>query len=117
MPKTVLIVEDEVLVALDVEATVLGAGYLVLGPAHKESVALDLLQRQKCDIALLDANLGNGGDIVAVAQALQKRCIPFAFVTGYTRQDLPEPFRDVPLLSKPFYPVDLTALLDKLARQ
>lgn len=115
MAKSVLIVEDEVLVALDIEATVREAGYVVVGPASRESAALELLESHPCDLALLDANLGPGGNVEAVATALRSRGIPFAFVSGYARDSLPPAFHDVQLLPKPFDPDQLKLLLARLA--
>ena len=60
--------------------------------------------------AFVDGNLG-GRPVDAVAQALADRAIPFAFVTGYSREALPAPFRDAPLLAKPFGPDQLSDTL------
>lgn len=115
MSKRVLIVEDEALVAMDIEAVVIAAGYSVAGPASTEVRALELLAKDSCDIALLDVNLGTGGTIDSVAQILTERNIRFAFVSGYARTGLPEKYRHVPLLSKPFDPAHLAAMLAKLS--
>jgi len=59
------------------------------------------LEHGKFDAALLDANL-HGRPVTAVAAALLRHRIPFAFVTGYDRQALPESFRHLTILHKPF---------------
>lgn len=115
MPVSVLIVEDDTLVAMDMGLVVSEAGYAVVGPVGRACEALELLSTQGCDLALLDANLGAvGGDIANVAAALSERGIPFAFVTGYAREALPPPYRDVHLLEKPFNSARLLALIREL---
>ena len=55
---TVLVVEDEALIALDLQALLEHAGYRVLGPANSPAVAFNLLEANQPDVALLDINLG-----------------------------------------------------------
>lgn len=95
-----LVVEDELLVALDVESILSEAGLDVVGPASSAAEALKLIADTPPDAALLDANL-SGEPIDAVAQALGERRIPFAYVTGYGRESLP-PAHPAPIVPKPF---------------
>jgi len=98
----VLIVEDELLIALDLERIVKQLGYIVLGPAASIEKALDLLSRSSPSAALLDINL-SGVLVVPVAKACQDRGIPFLLVTGYGRLSLQEPILDsAPRIRKPF---------------
>ena len=96
----VLIVEDHLLVALDLETTVKALGYEVVGPAGTLERAKELACSNSIDAALLDINLGDE-NVFPVALALQERGIPFIFTTGYSRSVLPNAFRDCPYLEKP----------------
>ena len=100
-PKIVLVVEDEFLVALDME-TILGeAGFDVLGPTGSVAEALRLIATHQPDAALLDNNL-NGESAGEVAAALREHSVPFAFVSGNGRESLPAAFADVRLVRKPY---------------
>jgi CheY-like chemotaxis protein len=99
----VLVVEDDALVAWDVEAALLDAGCLVVGPANGIARATELMEEQKLDLVVLDLNLGKTSS-VPFADRLQQRGIPFIFLTGHSREFLPERHRDRPLVSKPFHP-------------
>jgi len=99
--KLVLVVEDEFLVALDIETILLDAGFDVLGPAGTVAEALRLIDVNDLDAALLDNNL-NGETACPVATALCSRGVPFAFVSGNDRESLPVAFASVPLVRKPF---------------
>lgn len=100
-PKRIMVVEDEFLLALDLEAALQNAGYVVLGPVGAVEEAIDLALKATPDAALLDANL-NGFPVDRVAETLNDAGIPFLFVSGYGRDSLPERFRDKFLVSKPF---------------
>jgi DNA-binding response OmpR family regulator len=77
----VLIVEDAVLLAMELENGLSDAGAQIIGPAYELEEALALLD-QPIDAAVLDANL-NGHSVTPVAQALAARGVPFVFATGY----------------------------------
>jgi PAS domain S-box-containing protein len=98
----ILIVEDEPLVALQLQSTLEDEGYEVVGPAMTLAEGLRLAENCKFDLALLDINLGteNSGPI---ALQLSDRRIPFVFSTGYTDSStLPEQFRSIDRLQKPY---------------
>jgi PAS domain S-box-containing protein len=99
--KRILVIEDEPLVAMDMSATLGEGGFEVLGPVAIVDEALRLIARADFDAVLLDANLG-GKPVDALAAALTRRNIPFAFVTGYGRESLPRAFAAAPMLAKPF---------------
>jgi CheY-like chemotaxis protein len=97
-----LIVEDELLIALELQSIVEQLGGTVVGPAGSVEGALQLLSETTPDAALLDANL-RGDRVTPVAQACRERSIPFALVTGYGRLELEEPVLQVaPRVRKPF---------------
>ncbi len=99
--KRVLVVEDEPLVAIEMEAELTSIGLDVVGPAMQIESAKRLIAENALDAALVDANLG-GRSAEEVAAALAQKGIPFAFATGYGREGLPEAFRHMALLTKPF---------------
>lgn len=105
--KRILVVEDEMIVAMLIEDILADAGATVVGPAARVARALDLLAEQdQLDGALLDVNLA--GEITTpIAQVLRDRGIPFAFATGYGVAGVPEGFAGQPLLQKPFQEHDL----------
>ena len=97
----ILVVEDEPLVAMAVADCVTDTGCRVLGPIGDFSEALKTVRTGKFDAALLDANLG-GKNVDELATLLAQAGIPFAFVTGYGRDILPDAFRHVTVVSKPY---------------
>jgi CheY-like chemotaxis protein len=99
----ILVVEDEALIAMDLQALLEDAGYRVLGPVNSPKAALAVLDGASPDLALLDVNLG-GSDVFSVADALAARNAPIIFLTGHTAQRLPEGHRHRPLLAKPYLP-------------
>ena len=107
-----LVVEDELLVALDIESILSEAGLVVIGPASSAAEALELIAEAPPDAALLDANL-SGEPITEVAKVLSERSIPFAYVTGYGRESLP-PDYPAPIVTKPFDTDQLLAAARRL---
>src|SRR5574341_760011 len=78
----ILIVEDEWLVAIELQALLEQQGGVVLGPVNTVARALRLLDHERPDVALLDLNL-NGQRSTPVASALSVQGVPFVVVTGY----------------------------------
>jgi light-regulated signal transduction histidine kinase (bacteriophytochrome)/CheY-like chemotaxis protein len=101
-PSRVLLVEDSGLVALQLQCLLEEAGCEVVGPASRVASALKLAVTKAIDAAVLDVDL-DGTPSWDVADALTARSIPFMLATGYSADDaLPERFRFVPKLLKPF---------------
>ena len=113
--KRILLVEDEPLMALEIEDELRSRGFLVVGPARDIAGARRLIAEAAFEAALLDANLG-GGPVDELAAALNERGIAFAFSTGYGREALPEAFRDAPILAKPFNARQLVETVEVLLR-
>ena len=109
---TVLIVEDEPLIAMSLEDALIDQGVACLGPAGSVSAALEMIEAGGFDIALLDVNL-RGERVDAVADRLAGAGIPFIFTTGHGAEGLPDAHRARPVIGKPFRDVDIT---DALAR-
>ena len=100
--RRVLIVEDELLVAMELERLLRDAGCTILGPAPTVDRALALIRADPPDLGLLDVNLG-GRWVTPVAEALAARGLPFVLVTSYEPGALGAPLlAEAPLVGKPF---------------
>src|SRR5262252_4632956 len=114
--KRILVIEDEPLVAMDVESTLATAGCEVVGPAATLERAKLLIEESDCDAVLLDVNLA-GQPVDELATLLTRKNRPFAFVTGYGREALPSGFRGTVVLGKPFGADQLLATVEVLLYQ
>jgi CheY-like chemotaxis protein len=109
----VLIVEDDPIIALDFEDTILGLGVKSVRTAANVAKALDMIAERAPDFALLDVGLVREKSF-AIAERLDQLKIPFIFVTGYgTDVRLPAAFKDTPRLPKPYSTDELQALLKR----
>jgi CheY-like chemotaxis protein len=112
----ILIVEDEPIIALMLDDMLEELGYCVAASVSRVAPALDFIDRETVDIALLDVNLG-AEKIDPVADLLAQRQCPFLFTTGYGQYGAPSAHSDRPVLQKPFRIDDLAAALRReLAR-
>ncbi|MDG4874117.1 response regulator [Mesorhizobium sp. WSM4935] len=87
MQKTVLIVEDEFLIAMDLKAMLERRDWRVMGPVPSVAAALKLLEIEVPSVALLDVNLGDEL-VTPVAEKLRSLQVPFAVASAYDRADL-----------------------------
>ena len=111
VPGDVLIVEDDPIIALDFEDTVLRLGVKTVRTASSVSRALQLIDERAPDFVLLDIGLVREKSF-AVAERLEALGIPFAFVTGYsTDVALPATLVNKPRLPKPCTSDALEAVL------
>jgi PAS domain S-box-containing protein len=108
----VLIVEDAVLLAMELESGLAEAGAEVIGPAYELEEALALLD-QPIDAAVLDANL-NGHSVSPVAEALSQRKVPFVFATGYGDAGGAPGGFDAPVIRKPYDVTQVAAAVAEL---
>jgi len=105
--RRILIVEDAVLLALELEAGLTEAGAVVIGTASNVEEALKLAETP-FDVAVLDANL-NGAPVTPVAAVLRIMGKPFIFATGYgDAAPAPEGF-DAPVVRKPYNVAQIAA--------
>ena len=98
---TVLIVEDEMMIATALEMMLSDRGYRVVDPVSTTEEALAVLQTVRPDVALLDYRLG-GSTTEPLLQVLEDRRIPVCMLTGYGRAALPENCQKYSVLEKPF---------------
>lgn len=107
----VLLIEDEHIVAMAFARALRQFGATIVGPAATVEQALQLIASSApIDGAMLDVNL-RGVRAYDVADALRERGVPFVFATGYSAPIIPERYRTIPVLVKPFEP---EALADAL---
>jgi CheY-like chemotaxis protein len=102
----VLVVEDEAAISLLLEDMLLDFGCEVIGPAARLAAALDAVERETVDLAILDVNVA-GEPIYPVAETLARKGVPFVFSTGYGSAGIKDAYRDRPVLQKPFAQHDL----------
>ncbi|MBP2233535.1 DNA-binding response OmpR family regulator [Sinorhizobium kostiense] len=100
-PCRVFVVEDEFLVALQIEEDLAAAGYMVVGPFTSLASSLAALRTEHFEVATLDLNL-RGEPGYPLVDALLERRVPVLLLTGYAVSDLPERYRALPRLTKPF---------------
>jgi CheY-like chemotaxis protein/DNA-directed RNA polymerase specialized sigma24 family protein len=105
----VLIIEDEPIIAMDIEELVQSCGHRVVGVAATEQEAVDIARRAKPGLILADINLGIGGDgKSAVARIVESHYAPVIFVTAYPERLLTgEAFEPAFVITKPFEPLTL----------
>lgn len=99
--RTILVVEDEMLIALGLSSMLEAAGFDVIGPAGSLNEAMELLDQHHCALAILDVNLGYGVTSEPVAERLKEAGIPFFVTSAYEPEDRPGIFNDAPSFSKP----------------
>ncbi|MBV9568367.1 MAG: response regulator, partial [Hyphomicrobiales bacterium] len=95
-----LLVEDEVLVATMMTEALGEIGFEILGPFGKMDYRLGAAIAGDIDAAILDVNIG-GELVYPIAEILAARAIPFAFVTGYSEENIDRRFAHVPVMQKP----------------
>jgi len=114
-PCRVLLVEDEALIAMLIEDMIHDGGGEMVGSAGNLTDAVDLARKAQADVALLDLNLG-GALTYPVADVLRQRGVPIVFTSGYGSHGVIEPFRDCPILDKPFDQHSLEQAIDTALR-
>jgi len=114
--RRVFLVEDEMLLALEIQYVLVEAGAQIVGPASRLADALAIASdpNEHIDVAILDVDL-HGQDVFPAADALQKRGVPFLFHTGHgTKAELSRRYSDASVCSKPTLAADLVAALEDL---
>jgi two-component system, response regulator PdtaR len=116
LSKVLLIVEDQVLLAMALKDTLEDSGYRVLELAIRHQEALGVARELKPDLALVNISLAAGDDGVALACDLKALGVPVLFISG--QQDRARLARDVAIasLSKPYSPADMVNAVNYLFR-
>jgi CheY-like chemotaxis protein len=114
--RRILVIEDEALIALELQELLDQRGAKVIGPAVSVSEALEAINENHIDCALLDVKLGDE-TADAVAAALEQRAIPTVFVTGYGDGNLPPGFEASPVVEKPYTEDQLLNLISRIFDQ
>lgn len=109
----VFIVEDEMLVAMLIEDVIVDLGHEVVGPAMRLETALEVVEAENVDFAILDINLA-GKQSFPVADRLADLGVPFIFASGYGAAALNDRHREARVVQKPFAPDQIAVLLARL---
>ena len=110
----VLVVEDEMTIAMLIEDMVSELAYQVAAVVPRLEDAMRFLDTDTFDLAMLDVHL-NGKTVFPFAAELEAREIPFLFATAYGARGIPAQFRGHVVLQKPFGPVELRRALTDLS--
>lgn len=105
----ILVVEDEVLVAMDLAHMIRRLGGDVLGPVGTVRGATEVMEQTEIDGAVMDLGLGRESGS-GVAERLLANGVPILLTTGYGDQALPDALAHVPRLSKPYSMTDFQRL-------
>ena len=109
----VLVVEDEFLVAMELQSILSAAGLEVIGPVSSVGAALAAIEACRPDAAVLDVNL-RGESVTPVALSLRRMAVPFVLATAYRAEDLPDALRDAVVMGKPIDSKCVVAVLEKM---
>lgn len=114
-PLTVLVVEDETLLALNLEMILEDLGHTVIGPViNLQDLGALLEEPVQADVAILDVNVG-GEQIFPYAERIAGAGIPIVFATGYGSNGMHGRWCDYPVIPKPYTDTDIAAGLGALA--
>lgn len=109
----VLVVEDNALIALDLEEILKDGGCQVIGPSGTVREAMSIVDQESIDIAFIDFILEDGV-ANSLAAFLNERRIPFAICTGRCEDELGMHFPSTPILGKPYNANDVTLVVNSL---
>jgi CheY-like chemotaxis protein len=115
-PLRILIIEDEPIIALDLQDTLVEAGFTVVGVAGRLENALEFIADTVFDAAIVDANLG-GISASPAALALAARGLPFIVLSGYSLGQQQDEFAGAPFLQKPCRPAHIVQALREIVVQ
>ena len=111
MSKTVLIVDDEMLICLDIQTQLDELGHRTL-VASTFAQAVHIVETEHVDLAVVDWHLGNL-DASPLVDVLQQKRVPFVLCSGATQEELAAHFPRVPVVPKPFMASQLVAALGR----
>ncbi len=111
--RRVLVIEDEMLILMMIEDMLADLGCKSVAVASKIRPAIDLIEGQDFDTAMVDMNL-NGEIVYPLAELLTAQKVPFIFVTGYAPRSVDARFTAIPILQKPVLQDELAAMLEQV---
>ena len=111
--RSVLVVEDEPLLAMDLERLLDEVGYRVMGPATSTARAIQLIELETPALTILDLNLG-GEMVFPLLDVLAQRGIPFLIVSGHSPEMVPARHRPRPFMQKPYDPAVLLRVVHQI---
>jgi CheY-like chemotaxis protein len=100
--RSILVVEDEPLIAMMLEDFLDSLGHKVVGSCETVGEALARVDEGGFDVAIVDVHLKNGEHVWPVADRLSERGVPFILATGGHIEPPPERHAAAPVLSKPY---------------
>lgn len=109
----VLVVEDEMMIAMMIEDILAELGHEVAGVAMRLPQALELAKGIEADVAILDINL-DGRKSFPAAQVLRDRGIKIIFASGYGSPGLEAPFTNDVIIKKPFETSDIRSAIQRV---
>jgi len=109
--RTILIVEDEPLIAMMLEDFLESLGHSIVGTCDTVEGALTHVEKGGFDLAILDVNL-KGENVWPVASLLRERKVPFVIATGGHVDPPPPEFNDAPVIEKPYTVDRVTPAID-----
>ena len=109
----ILVLEDEPLITLDVVDALRRTGASIVS-ARSSHDALHQMNKHKVTAAVLDVHLGTNDDCGDVCEELTRQGVPFLFYTAYGNVRVLEEWDNIPVVSKPAYPSEITATLTRL---
>lgn len=109
--RRILVVEDEAAIAMLLEDMLLDLGYETVGPIGRLAPAMEIAEREPLHAAIVDVNVA-GEVVYPLVEILARREVAFVFSTGYGRPGIEEPWRDRPVLPKPFSQEELALAIE-----
>ncbi len=110
---SIVYVEDEIIVAIEIAEQLRDLGFREVKTAHTLRAAEALVKDMTPDVALLDVNLGNGERSTDLGLMLQERGVVVVFASGYNKSELGARLQSFDFLEKPIAPAEIVAALTK----
>ncbi|KRA95196.1 hypothetical protein ASD83_20515 [Devosia sp. Root685] len=114
LPRRILLVEDDPVIAIMLGEILHDLGHWVIGPCHTLEEGLVAVRSGGIDMAFLDFELGPDTDAVPIAQALAEQDVPFAFATGKDPHRVSSIYSGRPVIAKPVAPSEIEAAILEL---
>jgi DNA-binding response OmpR family regulator len=117
IPKTLLIVEDQAILAMALQCELEDGGYRVLQLADHHQEAPAIARQVKPDLALVNIGLADGDDVVALARDLKAMGVPVLFISGQPDKAMLAKAVGIASLPKPYSLLEMVEAVDYLFRR